>query len=293
MQKDINYPTLPRQEPPSAPYQASRNQAPAVAPKPDLLTIWHKLREERDTLPKTSENETGNSNREKEVVAQIQKWSVEMKRRRLPQTETFKLQMKPRTEGLSEEEEERAQWEHFQDQNRKRRASWSPPNNRKLVNTERSPLNRQNSFKPQSTVMDLQMPIPMKPLFSRLPSPPSHRRKTLSQSFESIKNKIEQTNRDVALKFKDTKKSLVLQNALDRLGILRQEAHNFKQKLILTARGHVTRKDVFYLQNQLTECEQQIQKSSLGSFPISSNRLFKQGGRRLFPLRRPTSGLAV
>ena len=177
MQKDINYPTLPRPEPPSAPHQASKSQAPTVAPKPDLLTIWHKLREERDTFPKNSEKETEDPNREQEVVAQIQRWSVEMKRRQLPKAENFKLQMKPKTEGLSEEEE-RVQWEHFQDLNRKRRASWSPPNNRKLVHTERSPLNRQNSFKPQSTVMDLQMPIPMKPLFSRLPSPPSHRRKT-------------------------------------------------------------------------------------------------------------------
>ena len=115
MQKYINYPTLPRQEPPSAPHQASRSQAPTVAPKPDLLTIWHKLREERDTFPKNSEKEMEDPNREQEVVAQIQRWSVEMKRRQLPKAENFKLQMKPRTEGLSEEEEERVQWEHFQD----------------------------------------------------------------------------------------------------------------------------------------------------------------------------------
>ena len=104
MQKDINYPTLPRQEP-SAPHQEPQNKAPAIAPKPDLLTIWHKLREERDTFPKTIREEPENSTREKEVVAQIQQWSVEMKRRRSPQTETFKIQIKPRAEGNSDEEE--------------------------------------------------------------------------------------------------------------------------------------------------------------------------------------------
>ena len=77
MQKEINYPSLPRLEPSAHTSQQEEEEhqktALVTAPKPDLLTIWHKLREDRETFPKPILEEPQTSTREKEVVAKLQR----------------------------------------------------------------------------------------------------------------------------------------------------------------------------------------------------------------------------
>ena len=126
----------------------------------------------------------------------------------------------------------------------------------------RSSLNKkaEHSFKPQ-------FPSKMKPMFSRLPAPPEHRRMTNSPSFEALKKKVDEFRKEVAIRFRNQQKSNRLNHAIDKLKMISRDMHEMKESSLLFSRGEILRKEVYRFEDEFKEVKGQIEEYSKNIFP--------------------------